>query len=118
MQVRLCDGTLTERARLSDIVAQTRPEDGIQPHGSWWVSRRAMRRLGKRSGREALQLSDDSQVPVARGRVEDVRDWIEPTSTTSPEAQAPRTTGEPVPSRRNCPARTPVTFTPRRLFLI
>lgn len=77
MHVRLCDGTLTERARLSDIVAQTRPEDGIQPHGSWWVSRRAVGRLGKRSGREVLQLSDDSQVPVARGRVEDVRNWIE-----------------------------------------
>lgn len=77
VHVRLCDGTLTERARLSDIVAQTRPEDGIQPHRSWWVSRRAVRRLGKRSGREVLQLSDDSQVPVARGRVEDVRDWIE-----------------------------------------
>ena len=39
--------------------------------------RRAVRRLGKRSGREVLQPSDDSQVPVARSRVEDVRDWIE-----------------------------------------
>ncbi|MAU44128.1 MAG: hypothetical protein CMP09_04690 [Yangia sp.] len=77
MHVRLCDGTLTERAQLLDIVAQTRPEDGIQPHRSSWVSRRAVRRLGKRSGREGLQPSDDSQVPVARSRVEDVRDWIE-----------------------------------------
>ncbi|NIY99237.1 hypothetical protein HC022_24400 [Salipiger sp. HF18] len=59
------------------MVAQTRPEDGIQPHRSWWVSRRTVGRLGTRSGREVLQLSDDSQVSVARGRVEDVRDWIE-----------------------------------------
>ena len=69
-------GTLSQRARLSDIVAQTRDEDGIQPHRSWWVPRHSVRELGRDAGKPVLRLTDESVIPVARGRLETVRHWI------------------------------------------
>ncbi|WP_258092243.1 LytTR family DNA-binding domain-containing protein [Salipiger pentaromativorans] len=77
VHVHLKDRALTQRARLSDIVAQTRPEDGVQPHRSWWVARAAVRGLGRDAGKPVLELTDDSLVPVARGRLSEVRDWID-----------------------------------------
>lgn len=76
VHVHLRHGTLSQRARLSDIVAQTRDEDGIQPHRSWWVPRHSVRELGRDGGKPVLRLADDSVVPVARGRLETVRHWI------------------------------------------
>ncbi|APZ54289.1 DNA-binding protein, LytTr [Salipiger abyssi] len=65
------------RARLSDIVAQTRPDDGIQPHRSWWVARGTVAGLDRESGKPVLRLTDGDAVPVARGRLPEVRDWID-----------------------------------------
>ncbi len=76
VHVRLRHGTLSQRARLSDIVAQTSAEDGVQPHRSWWVSRHSVRELGRDDGKPVLRLTDESVIPVARGRLESVRDWI------------------------------------------
>lgn len=76
VHVRLRHGTLSQRARLSDIVAQTRAEDGVQPHRSWWVPRHAVRELGRDDGKPVLRLVDESVIPVARGRLESVRHWI------------------------------------------
>lgn len=76
VHVRMHHGTLSQRARLSDIVAQTRDEDGIQPHRSWWVPRHSVRELGRDAGKPVLRLTDESVIPVARGRLETVRHWI------------------------------------------
>ncbi|MFA8384359.1 MAG: LytTR family DNA-binding domain-containing protein [Pelagibaca sp.] len=65
------------RARLGDIVAQTSAEDGMQPHRSWWVARDPAIRTERRNGRLILRLRDDTEVPVARTRVEDVLDWLD-----------------------------------------
>jgi len=65
------------RARLGDIVAQTSTEDGMQPHRSWWVARDPAIRTERRNGRLILRLRDDTEVPVARTRVEDVLEWLE-----------------------------------------
>lgn len=65
------------RARLGDIVAQTKTEDGVQPHRSWWVARDPAIRTERRDGRLFLRLRDDTEVPVARTRVNDVLDWLE-----------------------------------------
>lgn len=71
------DGTsLTHRARLSDIVAQTAPGDGIQPHRSWWVARHAAQTLERDGQKHVLTLDDGTRVPVARSRVPEVRDWL------------------------------------------
>ncbi len=72
------DGTsLVQRARLSDVVAQTRAEDGVQPHRSWWVARHAVCALDRDGPRPILRLADGSTVPVARGRLPDVERWLE-----------------------------------------
>lgn len=76
VHVRMQHGTLSQRARLSDIVAQTREEDGIQPHRSFWVPRHSVRELGRDGGKPVLRLTDESVIPVARGRLETVRRWI------------------------------------------
>ena len=65
------------RARLGDIVAQTRAEDGFQPHRSWWVARDSAITPRRKGGRLFLRLRDDTEVPVARTRIEDVQQWLE-----------------------------------------
>jgi hypothetical protein len=65
------------RARLGDIVAQTRAEDGFQPHRSWWVARDSVIIPRRKGGRLFLRLRDDTEVPVARTRIEDVQQWLE-----------------------------------------
>ncbi len=77
VKVTLDGATLTQRARLSDIVAQTRPEDGCQPHRSWWVSRNETLRLRRDGNRHVLQLADDTRIPVARTRLATVQSWVE-----------------------------------------
>ncbi|MEQ5868833.1 LytTR family transcriptional regulator DNA-binding domain-containing protein [Sagittula sp. NFXS13] len=76
VQVVMHGETMTHRVRLSDIVAQTDPEDGIQPHRSWWVAVHAAQALEKEGAKHVLRLSDGTRVPVARSRVDSVRDWL------------------------------------------
>ncbi|SHH24063.1 LytTR family DNA-binding domain-containing protein [Marivita hallyeonensis] len=71
------DKQLMSRARLGDIVAQTRVEDGVQPHRSWWVARDPAITPERKGGRMILRLRDDTEVPVARTRVNDVQDWLQ-----------------------------------------
>lgn len=75
--VTLDGENLTQRARLSDIVAQTGPEDGLQPHRSWWVAAHAAKSLTRDGARHVLHLDDGTQIPVARSRVNDVRAWLD-----------------------------------------
>ncbi|MFW2587221.1 LytTR family DNA-binding domain-containing protein [Sagittula sp. SSi028] len=77
VHVVLSDETMTHRARLSDIIAQTENKDGIQPHRSWWVAAHAARDLQRTGGKHVLVLNDGTQVPVARSRVAEVQSWLE-----------------------------------------
>lgn len=65
------------RARLGDIVAQTRVEDGFQPHRSWWVARGSVVTPERKDGRLVLRLRDNTEVPVARTRMTDVENWLQ-----------------------------------------
>ncbi|WP_439522706.1 LytTR family DNA-binding domain-containing protein [Marivita sp.] len=65
------------RARLGDIVAQTKAEDGIQPHRSWWVAKDPSIKAERKDGRMILRLRDDTEVPVARTRINDVLHWLQ-----------------------------------------
>ncbi len=65
------------RARLGDIVAQTKPEDGVQPHRSWWVARDAAVGTERKDGRMILRLRDGTEVPVARTRIDEVQSWFD-----------------------------------------
>lgn len=71
------DAKSEARARLSDIVAQTRSADGVQPHRSWWIARDPAIKVERKGGRMILRLRDDTEVPVARTRVDDVLGWLE-----------------------------------------
>lgn len=70
------NGRQLARARLSDIVAQTRVEDGCQPHRSWWVARDSIVSPERKDGRLILRLRDNTEVPVARTRINDVQEWL------------------------------------------
>jgi len=76
VRVTLDGESITQRARLSDIVAQTAPEDGVQPHRSWWVSKRAAHEVMRDGTRHVMKLTDDTLVPVARTRLGEVQTWV------------------------------------------
>ena len=61
------------RERMSTFLDQVTLEDGIQTHRSHWVSQRYVEAL---SGYK-LRLICGSKIPVARGRLDQVRAWIE-----------------------------------------
>lgn len=65
------------RARLSDIVAQTTDDDGVQTHRSWWVARHVVKELHEQNGKSALELSNGRRIPVARTRIKAVREWTD-----------------------------------------
>lgn len=71
------DAKSRARARLSDIVAQTQDTDGMQPHRSWWIARDPAIRVERKNGRVVLRLRDDTEVPVARTRVDEVLSWLQ-----------------------------------------
>lgn len=77
VHLTLADARKLLRARMADVVAQTRPEDGVQPHRSWWVARDAACTVERENGRHVLRLKDETIVPVARTRLPDVQEWIE-----------------------------------------
>lgn len=77
--VRIC--TKTEqcqlRARLSDIIKQLDCQNGIQPHRSHWVARHAVSGLANKDGHKVLELHNGHRIPIARGRLVDVQEWLE-----------------------------------------
>ncbi len=66
------------RERMATFLDQVSPEDGIQTHRSHWVARQTARSL---SGSK-LTLTDGQEIPVARGRLDDVRAWVNTHSDT------------------------------------
>lgn len=68
---------LTLRGRLADLLAQAPPEAGLQPHRSWWVARDAVAGLKRDGQSDLLLLADGSEVPVARGRRNQVRQTVQ-----------------------------------------
>lgn len=65
-------GTEVLRERIATFLEQVGPQDGIQTHRSHWV---AADQAVELSGM-FLKLQDGTKVPVARGRLNDVRDWV------------------------------------------
>ena len=61
------------RERMSTFLEQVTPADGIQTHRSHWV---AHAYVDSFSGGK-VRLKCGHKVPVARGRLDEVRDWIE-----------------------------------------
>lgn len=66
------------RERMATFLDQVSPEDGIQTHRSHWVARQTAQSL---SGSK-LTLTNGQEIPVARGRLDDVRAWVDMHSDT------------------------------------
>lgn len=64
------------RARLSDLVSQTNPEDGILAHRSHWISRGAIAGLITNNDNDLIVMNCGEHLPVARPRRTEVRGWI------------------------------------------
>ncbi|MEJ2002128.1 MAG: LytTR family DNA-binding domain-containing protein [Maritimibacter sp.] len=70
-------GKLVERASLKHLIAQLGPQDGIQPHRSYWVSSRAEPELKRAGSHLVLALNCGVEIPVSRGRRKAVEQWLE-----------------------------------------
>ena len=73
LEIYTPDGTEIIRERMATFLEQVGVEDGIQTHRSHWVARRTAQSLNG----SKLTLQDGEKIPVARGRLEDVRSWLD-----------------------------------------
>lgn len=63
-------------ARMSDLTGQIDPDQGIQPHRSWWISAHAAGDIQRDGKAEVIEMQDGTRVPLARGRAAGVRAWL------------------------------------------
>ncbi|GGX46537.1 hypothetical protein GCM10007385_12660 [Tateyamaria omphalii] len=73
LEIYTLDAVETIRERMSTFLDQVSLDEGIQTHRSHWVARQTAQSL---SGSK-LTLTDGVTVPVARGRLDDVRAWMD-----------------------------------------
>ncbi|NDW54487.1 LytTR family DNA-binding domain-containing protein [Aliiroseovarius sp. PrR006] len=64
------------RGALKDFVALCDEADGIQCHRSHWVAKKAVTSRKRQDGNPVLLLSNAAAVPIARGRLADVKRWL------------------------------------------
>ena len=76
LEVVTVDKNQLIRARLADVTPQISEEIGIVPHRSHWVAKAAVDRFEDKGKSKVLVLNNGSKIPVARGRVKDVRNWL------------------------------------------
>lgn len=77
VEVTTVNGTSMLRARLADVVDQLSDVDGVMPHRSHWVTRDAVDQMMGNASKKVLALVNGAEIPVARGRVAEVRDWLD-----------------------------------------
>lgn len=66
-------GVIELRARMRDFLEQVGDDDGIQTHRSFWVSATEAASFGGM----AVSTRSVGDIPVSRGRVTEVRDWLQ-----------------------------------------
>ncbi len=76
INVKTKETELLIRARMSDLVAQLSCRNGIQPHRSHWVAREAVVEMESFEGHKRLKLTDGTYIPIARGRISAVQEWL------------------------------------------
>lgn len=79
VEVVLHDARELVRTSLKEIVNGFAPEDGVQPHRSYWVSRGAIVGLNRASGAQFLVLRNGEEIPVSRSRRRHVNEWVQST---------------------------------------
>lgn len=74
----LRDGSsLLLRGRLADAIAQVPIDTGLQVHRSHWVAQSALADLDRKRDGWRLRLQNGVDIPVARNRQTEVRNWVE-----------------------------------------
>lgn len=76
VRIQTTQGSELLRGRISDLEAQLPPELGMRIHRSHWVATAAVTRLHRKRDNWSLELRDGTEVPVARPRRDNVRDWL------------------------------------------
>ena len=59
-----------------DVADQLSEVEGIMPHRSHWVARGAVSRMAGNANKKVLVLGSGEVVPIARGRVAEVQEWL------------------------------------------
>lgn len=67
----------TVRSSLKAEMAQMPSWAGLQVHRSYWASYDMVRRLRYRNGNPVLELTSDTEIPVSRHRVSEVRRFLD-----------------------------------------
>jgi len=79
LEVYSSEGVELIRERMATFLEQVDNYDGIQTHRSHWVARNA---VGTLSGSK-LKLESGEDIPIARGRMDDVRAWVTEQATSA-----------------------------------
>ena len=82
LEIHTAQGVEVIRERMATFLEQVSDEDGIQTHRSHWVARPWAQTL---TGSK-LTLADGDKVPVARGRMDDVRSWVQTADAQAKQA--------------------------------
>jgi|GEM_PF-2054091 len=78
VSLTLRDGTsFLLRGRLADAIEQVSPRMGLQVHRSHWVAMSALAELDRKRNGWRLRLRNGTDIPVARNRQSEVRNWVE-----------------------------------------
>lgn len=76
VHIATADGGHKIRARLGDLVSQTRADEGVQLHRSHWAARHAIAGIEKDGANDVLVLVNGERLPIARPRRGEVREWL------------------------------------------
>ena len=76
LEIQMANEPITIRARMTDFLDKAGALDGIQPHRSWWVSRNAAPLLMTKEGKRVLHVAHHTDIPIARGRIDEVECWL------------------------------------------
>jgi hypothetical protein len=64
--------------RLADAIAEMGSTPGARTHRSWWAAKSAVKSVRRANGRIALVLTNETEVPISRGYMSELREagWL------------------------------------------
>lgn len=62
--------------RLSDAVVELKDHDGVQPHRSWWISKKHIACMKTVAGKKVLELKNGDLIPVSRANLKNVTEIL------------------------------------------
>ncbi len=81
VEVRTQKGIHLLLSRLTDAIALTGDQQGMQVHRSYWVARAGIKKIETRNGKGVITLLDGSEVPISRHKLAKTRRWFDATGS-------------------------------------